>query len=151
MVTPQNQAGSPESDVFSLPAWRSYFRGDDRELGRRYLTVLLSIGGVLSVAALAGITWDARWTRVWSALVHADWPYILIAPVGVAVSHLGYTLAYRQVARTADGPDLTYKKAAALVTTGFGPLSPKGGFALDTQEFRKLGFTEEEAQLRVRT
>ena len=38
-----------------------------------------------------------------------------------------------------------------MVTTGFGPFSPRGGFALDARGFHSLGLTKREATLRVRT
>ena len=38
-----------------------------------------------------------------------------------------------------------------MVTTGFGPFSPRGGFALDARGFRNLGLTKRDATLRVRT
>jgi uncharacterized membrane protein YbhN (UPF0104 family) len=38
-----------------------------------------------------------------------------------------------------------------MVTTGLGPFSPRGGFALDTRGFRNLGLTKRDATLRVRT
>ena len=137
-------------NVLSLPEWREYFQADQSELGDRLLPVLLSVGALLSVAGLALITWIAGWDNVWKTLLDADWVFALVAPVAVAISHLGYTLAYRQVAQVDLGPQLSVREVLAIVTTGFGPVSPRGGFTLDAQELRKRGLTKEEASLRVR-
>lgn len=131
--------------------WREYFRADQSELGDRLLPVLLTVGALLSLAGLALVTWIAGWDKVWKTLLHADWVYIIYVPIAVAVSHLGYTLAYRAVARSDVGPELNTREIIAIVTTGFGPVSPRGGFTLDAQELRKRGLTEDEASLRVRT
>lgn len=129
---------------------RSYFEADESELGERLLGVLLSVGAILSVAGLAAITWVAGWHDVWTSLVHAQWPFLLIAPVPLVISHLGYMLAYREVAKVDGAPAVHGRDMLTIVTTGFGPVSPRGGFKLDAQEFRKRGLSEEQAQLRVR-
>jgi uncharacterized membrane protein YbhN (UPF0104 family) len=137
-------------NVLSTPEWREYFQADQSELGDRLLPVLLTVGAVLSLAGLALITWIAGWPNVWKTLLHADWVFALVAPVAVAVSHLGYTVAYREVARVEGGPQLSVREVVAIVTTGFGPVSPRGGFTLDAQELCKRGLSEEEASLSVR-
>jgi uncharacterized membrane protein YbhN (UPF0104 family) len=130
--------------------WREYFQADQSELGDRLLPVLLTVGAVLSLAGLTLITWIAGWHNVWKTLLHADWVFVLVAPVAVAISHLGYTLAYQKVAQADAGPQLSWREVVAIVTTGFGPVSPRGGFTLDAQELCKRGFSEEEASLSVR-
>jgi uncharacterized membrane protein YbhN (UPF0104 family) len=137
-------------NVLGSSEWREYFQADQSELGDRLLPVLLTVGAVLSLAGLALILWIAGWGNVWKTLRNADWVFALAAPVAVAVSHLGYTLAYRKVAQADVGPQLSLREAVAIVTTGFGPVSPRGGFTLDAQELCKRGFSEEEAGLRVR-
>ncbi len=137
-------------NALSSPEWREYFKADQSELGDQLLPVLLTVGAILSLAGLVLITWIAGWDNVWRTLLAADWVFALVAPVAVAVSHLGYTLAYRKVAQADDGPQLSLREAVAIVTTGFGPVSPRGGFTLDAQELCKRGFSEEEASLRVR-
>src|ERR1700729_2555545 len=86
-------------NVLSSPEWREYFKADQSELGDELLPVLLTVGAVLSLAGLVLITWIAGWDNVWRTLLDADWVFALAAPVAVAVSHLGYTLAYRKVAQ----------------------------------------------------
>ena len=141
---------SPEVGVSQLSRWDTWFRADRRRLGRRYVSATLTLGAAISFAALLAIAWAAGWTQVWQGAVHADWVWLIVAPVAVLLSHLGYSLTYREVARVGQGPDLAGEEAVAMVTTGFGPFSPRGGFALDAREFRNLGLTKRDAKLRVR-
>jgi uncharacterized membrane protein YbhN (UPF0104 family) len=136
--------------ALNLRDWKSYFRGEG-EPGWHFLTVLLTIGAVLSGAALFAVASVAGWSNVLRTATHARWGYIVAAPMCVLVSHLGYALAYREVARVERGPDLGPDEVVAIVATGFGLVSPRGGFALDERELSKRGLTRREAQLRVRT
>jgi uncharacterized membrane protein YbhN (UPF0104 family) len=116
-------------------------------LGRGYVSLTLVAGAAISWAALLAVTWAAGWHQVWQGLLHADWPWLVVAPIGILFSHLGYALTYRELSRVGEGPDLGGEEAVAMVTTGFGPFSPRGGFALE----RNLGLTKREAGLRVQT
>lgn len=126
-----------------------YLRADDSELGDRFLPLFLGVGAVLSAAALVGIAVDVGWHGIWDSMLHADWVFVLFVPVAVAVSHVGYAVSYREVARSEDC-ELTFFEALAIVATGFGPLSPRGGYTLDVQQLTKRGLPKDEAELRVR-
>jgi uncharacterized membrane protein YbhN (UPF0104 family) len=126
-----------------------YFRADEPEPGMGFLTVLLSVGAALSVGALVGITIDVGWRPLWAVLQHADWVFALYVPVAVAVSYLGYTLAYREVANS-DKCDLGLRDTLQIVTTGFGPVSPRGGSAIDVRELTRRGLDRDAAEQRVR-
>ena len=65
------------------------------------------------------------------------------------VAYLGYTFAYREVARVERGPELDMPKAAVMVTTGFGVFVEGGGFALDRAALERAGLSEQEARARV--
>jgi uncharacterized membrane protein YbhN (UPF0104 family) len=65
-------------------------------------------------------------------------------------SLIGYTFAYRELARADEGPDLPVHHAGALVMTGFGVFIPRGGFALDQEALLDAGVPPREAELRVR-
>jgi uncharacterized membrane protein YbhN (UPF0104 family) len=103
----------------------------------------------LSVGALVGITIDVGWRPLWAVLQHADWVFALFVPVAVAVSYLGYTLAYREVANT-EKCDLGLRDTLRIVTTGFGPVSPRGGSAIDVHELSRRGLDRDTAEERVR-
>jgi uncharacterized membrane protein YbhN (UPF0104 family) len=141
---------SAEMGTSHLSRWDVWLRADHRHLGPRYVSATLLLGAVVSFAALIAIVWVAGWHQVWQGAVHANWVWLIVAPVGVLLSHLGYTLTYREVARIGHGPDLAGEEAVAMVTAGFGPFSPRGGFALDAKGFRNLGLSKREAKLRVR-
>ena len=115
------------------------------------MSATLVAGAAISGLALVAVTWMAGWDHVWRGLLDADWPWLVVAPIGVLLSHLGYALTYREVARVGEGPDLSGEEAVAMVTTGFGPFSPRGGFAIDNRGFRNLGLNKREASLHVRT
>jgi glycosyltransferase 2 family protein len=139
----------PSATRIQTPAWERVAKPDNNELGERHVSVLLVLGIVLSAAALFAISWDAGWNQLWLVLNKANWLWIITVPVGVFVSHVGYTFAYREVTRIGEGPDLETEEAVAMVTTGFGPVSPRGGFALDAAELSKLGMKRHEAAVRV--
>src|SRR5262249_16657543 len=83
-------------------------------------------------------------------LVHPQWSWFGLALAGVIASLVGYTFAYRELARSDDGPDLPVRHAGALVTTGFGVFIPRGGFSLDQEALLDAGVPPREAELRVR-
>jgi uncharacterized membrane protein YbhN (UPF0104 family) len=129
--------------------WRSYVNADHRQLGPREILVFLFTAAVLSSAAILGIMLAAGWGAVTDTAREADWNLIFLAPVAVILSHLGYVLAYREIARADGGAELARGEAAALVTTGFGGFVPRGGFALDARGLRDFGLPREDAMLRV--
>ena len=104
---------------------------------------------VLSVGALAGVSATVGFTRIWHQFLHWHWIWLPIAVGGEIVAYLGYTLAYREVARAERGPELEVPQAAALVTTGFGVFVQGGGFALDRAALERVGLTQREARERV--
>jgi uncharacterized membrane protein YbhN (UPF0104 family) len=126
-----------------------YVRADEPEPGMGFLAVLLSVGAILSVGALVGITIDVGWPPLWAVLQHADWVFAVFVPVAVAVSYLGYTLAYREAANSKKC-DLGLRETVQIVTTGFGPVSPRGGYAIDIRELTRRGLDRDNAEERVR-
>jgi uncharacterized membrane protein YbhN (UPF0104 family) len=113
------------------------------------LTLLVAVAAALAAAALAGLAWVVGFGKVLRALVHPSWPWLAVALVGELVAYLGYTAAYREVARTEDGAELDVPKAAALVAAGFGVFVHGGGFALDREALKRAGLSEREARRRV--
>ena len=126
-----------------------YFSSDDKEPGLAVLSAMVSVGLILSVGALAAITIDVGWPSLWRVLESADWTFALYIPVAVAVSYLGYAVAYREVAN-GEKCDLSFVETLRLVTSGFGPLSPRGGYSIDVRELTKRGIDRDTAKQRVR-
>jgi uncharacterized membrane protein YbhN (UPF0104 family) len=110
---------------------------------------LVAVAAVLAGMALLGVAWVAGYERVWRLLQHPGWEWLGIAVVAEGAAYVGYTLAYREVVRAEQGPELEVPKAAALVATGFGVFLQGGGFALDREALRRAGLSEREARRRV--
>jgi uncharacterized membrane protein YbhN (UPF0104 family) len=113
------------------------------------LTALVVVAGVLAAAALIGLGWVAGYGRVFDRLRHPHWLWVGVAVAGELVAYLGYTFAYREVARAEKGAELATPKAAALVAAGFGVFVHGGGFALDRVALQQAGLSETEARRRV--
>ncbi len=111
------------------------------------LVVLVAAG--LSVGALLGVASTVGFGRVAHQLLHPHWVWVPVALVCELVAYLGYTLAYREVARAERGPELDMPRAVVLVTTGFGVFVHGGGFALDRAALERAGLSSREARARV--
>ncbi len=140
---------SKGASVDRVSWWEGWLRTDHRHLGGWYVSGTLIASAAVWLLALLGITWAAGWVKVWDDLLQADWPWLAVAPVAVLVSHLGYSLPYREIAPRDHGSSLDGEDAVAMVTTGFGPFSPRSGFAVDARGFRNLGLTRRDAGRRV--
>jgi uncharacterized membrane protein YbhN (UPF0104 family) len=120
------------------------------QLAKPYrLALMVGAAGVLSIGALVGVASTVGFGRVWQQFLHWHWSWLPVALAGEAVAYLGYTLAYREVARGEDGAELEVPQAAALVTTGFGVFVHGGGFALDRAALERVGLSQREAKARV--
>src|SRR5215470_15338381 len=105
-----------------------YVSRHHREHGRREVALSLVIAGALAAGALVGIAWAAGFGEVAGRLAHPQWMWFPLALAGVVASLVGYTFAYRELARSDSGPVLPVHHVGALVTTGFGVFIPRGGF-----------------------
>jgi uncharacterized membrane protein YbhN (UPF0104 family) len=113
------------------------------------LALLVLVAAALAAGALIGLAWTVGLKDVLTHLVHPHWTWLGVAVAGEVVAYLGYTVAYREVARAEDGAELEVPKAAALVATGFGVFVHGGGFSLDRVALRRAGLSEREARRRV--
>ena len=133
----------------ALGRLRDYLAVDHRRIGPREIAIYVGIGILLAAAAVVGIMWSTGLDRVSRLAQRLDWTWVLIALAATFVSHVGYLIAYRQVARHNDGPDIPPLRAAALVVTGFGLLVPRSGFTLDSAAMCEHGASAREARQRV--
>ena len=127
-----------------------YVSRHHREHGRREFAVSLAIAATLATAALVGVAWAAGFGEVATRLAHPHWVWFAVAFGGTVASLVGYTIAYRELARADEGPTMQVHHAGALVATGFGLFIPRGGFALDQEALLDAGVPPREAALRVR-
>lgn len=132
------------------PILDEYVSRHHREHGRREVAFSIAIAATLAAAALLGIAWAAGFGEVGELLVRPHWHWFLLALAGLVASLIGYTFAYRELARADEGPELPVHHAGALVATGFGVFIPRGGFALDHEALCDVGVPPREAELRVR-
>jgi len=113
------------------------------------LTALIVAAAALAAGALIGLAWTIGVPKVLHGLVHPHWIWFPAAVGGELFAYLGYTVAYREVARAERGAELDVPKAAALVATGFGVFVQGGGFALDREALQRAGLSADEARRRV--
>jgi uncharacterized membrane protein YbhN (UPF0104 family) len=113
------------------------------------LTLLVVLAAILSAGALTGLVWTVGVGKELRGLTHPQWIWLAIAFAGEIVAYLGYTFAYREVARAEGGAEFEVPKAAALVASGFGVFVYGGGFAVDREALRRAGLSRTEARRRV--
>ena len=129
---------------------RGYLDADHHKLSPRDMLAFFLTGLVLAGTAIIGIVWlVVGWRSVLHEARHVAWIWLAVAAGATVVSHVGYLLAYREVARHDDGPEIHPVRAAALVVTGFGLVVPRGGFALDNAALCEHGIKPSEARQRV--
>jgi uncharacterized membrane protein YbhN (UPF0104 family) len=103
----------------------------------------------IAVGTLLAMSWVAGFGAVLDRLlgVHPVW---FAAAFGAQiVAYLGYTLAYREVARVERGQVIGRGDAVAAVAAGFGPFVARGGFAIDVHAFRQIGLSDRDVRVRV--
>jgi hypothetical protein len=113
------------------------------------LALIVVVAGVLALGASVGVASTVGFEPVWRRLLHPHWFWLLVALAGEAFAYIGYTLAYREIARAEEGAELSVPRLAALVATGFGVFVQGGGFALDRAALERAGLTERDARDRV--
>lgn len=121
-----------------------------RHLERTHtLVALVVFGACLAAGASVGVAYVAGFDQLFRRALDLQWEWLGAALAGEALAYLGYTFAYRDVARTEGGTELPLRRAAALVSAGFGVFVAAGGFALDESALQRLGLSKDEARARV--
>src|ERR1700758_3469799 len=120
-----------------------------RESEPQHVVMLMIVAGALALIAAILVAGAAGYGAVASDIRHADTYWFPFALVGAVVAHVGYVVAYREVAHVDRGVRLGTLRAAAIVAAGFGMFIPRGGFAVDLEALQDLGVPPEEARVRV--
>jgi uncharacterized membrane protein YbhN (UPF0104 family) len=120
-----------------------------REHEPRHVVMLMLLAGALSLIAFILVAGAAGPEAVASHLRHANTYWFPFALAGAVAAHIGYTVAYREVAHVDRGVRLGTLRAAAIVAAGFGMFFPRGGFAVDLEALEDLGVPRDEARVRV--
>lgn len=115
----------------------------------RHLAIFTLAAGILALIAGIAVAWVAGFGAVGSHLRHVQYYWLPFALIGAFVAHLGYVLAYREVAHVDRGVRIGTLRIGAIVAAGFGMFIPRGGFAVDIEALQDLGVPPEEARVRV--
>jgi uncharacterized membrane protein YbhN (UPF0104 family) len=120
-----------------------------REHEPAHVVMLMIVAGALSLIATLLVAGAAGYVSVASHLRHANTYWFPFALAGAFAAHIGYTVAYREVAHVGRGVRLGTLRAGAIVAAGFGMFIPRGGFAVDLEALQDLGVPPDEARVRV--
>jgi hypothetical protein len=111
--------------------------------------ILLAVG--LNVAAVTGLADIAGFHAVYTSLTRIRWPWLCAVPAVLAMSAIGYYLAYRSIYAAAGGYELGRRRLTAVVAAGFSGLSSTGGIRPDALVLQASGATRRAAMVRVTT
>jgi uncharacterized membrane protein YbhN (UPF0104 family) len=115
------------------------------------MVAAIMLGAILAGGALIGDSWAAGFNGVLDLISALDYRWVPLAIGGVAISHIGYTFAYREVLRSQDGPIESVRRTIASVLAGFGMLTPRAGFTLDRSIWSEHGLSVGDTRGRVLT
>jgi len=121
----------------------------DRRGAALALPILLV--AALNVAAVTGLADIAGFRAVDTALTRIQWPSLCAVPAALALSAIGYYLAYRRIYAAEGGYELTRRQLIAVVAAGFSGLFSTGGVRADGPVLQASGATRREALVRVTT
>jgi uncharacterized membrane protein YbhN (UPF0104 family) len=142
----------------SLSGWRriranfaAWFAGHHRHVTPTGVFATVLVGAALAAAAFAGVGWVAGFGSITSLTANADWAWLPVAVGCVAISHLGYAVAYREVLCSRGGPKVSFRRVGVSVLAGFGMLTPRAGFTTDLGVWREHGLSAPDARGRILT
>jgi hypothetical protein len=140
------QVGRPDS---RLRRSLAVVRMHHLETDARHVVLFLLAGIALSLTAGVGVAWHAGFEAVGTHLQHVNVFWFALALAGAFAAHVGYMLAYREIARVDEGRPIGIVRTGALVATGFGVFVPRGGFSLDVEALCEMGVPPDQARVRV--
>lgn len=116
---------------------------------RLVLTVLVGAGVLAALVLLVGKV--TSYGRLSESLRGADWRWLGLSGLGLALAYAGYVLGYRAVAGVDGGPRIGYPAAARVVATSLGAfaVTSAGGPAVEYWSMHRAGATRNDAITRV--
>ena len=111
--------------------------------------ILLTIG--LNVAAVAGLAGIAGFHAVYASLTRIQGPWLGAVPAALAMSAIGYYVAYRSIYAAQGGYELSRRQLTAMVAAGFDGLFSTGRIRPDGLVLQASGASRREAMVRVTT
>jgi hypothetical protein len=121
----------------------------DRRGAALVVTILLAAG--LNAAALAGLAYIAGFRAVYASLTRIAWPWLGAVPAALAMSAIGYYVAYRSIYAAEGGYQLSRRQLTAVVAVGFGGLLDTGGIRPAGLVLQASGAPRREATVRITT
>ena len=127
----------------------AFFRRSHLERTRTESFAFVVASTAIALGTLIAVAWIAGFGRVAARIedLHPIW--FLTAFLAQVLAYLGYSLAYREVARVEDGCELPTRSILAAVAAGFGAFVARGGFAVDVHAFKQAGLSDHEVRVRV--
>jgi hypothetical protein len=132
------------------PWLREWWSGHHRRMTPAGVLAAVILGAALAVAAMVAVAWDAGFHHVLHVVSGLNWKWLPLVAGLVAASHLGYVLAYRPIVCSIADSAVPVPRVGAAVVAGFGPLSPRPGFVLDSGLWRDAGLDAEKSAALVR-
>ena len=124
---------------------RSHLEQEAPQLGG-----LVALAAALDLGAVAGMAYIAGFSKIWHAIQHPRWEWLVVSAGAVALSFVGYYFGYRGVGQVEEGPDdLETGERLAAVAAGFGGFLAHGGSAIDRFVMRLAGASKRETKVRV--
>lgn len=111
--------------------------------------LLIGIGATLAIGALIGVAWAAGFEKVLDVGAGVDWVWLPTALGMEMAAYVGYIVAYRELVRVEEGPELGMTRAGAIVAAGFGVFIIRGGFVVDRLALESAGMNPRQARHRV--
>ena len=111
--------------------------------------ILLAAG--LNVAAVTGLADIAGFRAVYASLTRIQWPWLCAVPTALALSAIGYYLAYRRIYAAEGGYVLPRRQLTAVVAAGFGGLFSTGRIRPDGLVLQASGASRRQAMVRLTT
>jgi hypothetical protein len=111
--------------------------------------ILLAV--VLNIAAVAGLADIAGFRAVYTSLTRIQWPWLGAVVAALAISAIGYYLAYRRIYAAEGGYELHRRQLRAVVAAGFGGLFSTREMKSDGLVLQASGASRREALVRVTT
>jgi hypothetical protein len=113
------------------------------------LPIMLAVAlNAAAVTVLAGI---AGFHAVYASLTRIQWPWLCAAAAALAVSAIGYCIAYRAIYAAEGGYALSRRQLIAVVAAGFAGLFSTGGMRPDGLVLQASGASRHAAMVRVTT
>jgi hypothetical protein len=109
------------------------------------------LAAALNIAAVTGLASIAGFHAVYTSLARIQWPWLCVAPTALALSAIGYYLAYRSIYAAAGGHRPNRRQLTAMVAAGFSGLFSTGGIRPDGLVLQASGASRREAMVRVTT